>query len=404
MYMLLAGLLASCANSVSDDMISAAARFPVCSEATGLAAPLPACTPETPCNRTASEVAGSTIRKPTVVPECADPWDEMHTQEVLGFTRHACIYRPPGASANSKRPLVLWFHPGGNGTAQMAGTEASLLFKAPDYDLTGDPKRPGFVLAAVQGRNLRFPTAAPRDGHHHDFYFRDLQSPSTNPDIANVDALIDALVAEGNIDTSRIYLMGWSNGAFFSQLYTIARDTTATPAGNRVAAAAVFSAGSPFAGISWDPFNLRNVLDEDDCQPTEYPESENPILIVYRTTDSAVPCDSVQADCFGTEPGYTTLDWINDAIAAGLKVQGLIIGGLEAGKNFDETMPACLDFSGGCPEGNCRTSYLGVACLSLLNHLRWPDGDYHNHPTGTADREIDMLEFLKANPRQEDQD
>ncbi|MBI5895554.1 MAG: hypothetical protein HZB24_05950, partial [Desulfobacterales bacterium] len=209
---------------------------------------------------------------------------------MLGFTRHACIYRPSGASATSKRPLILWFHPGGEGSADLAGSEAGLLAKAESYDLTGDTARPGFVLVSVQGRNLRYPTAAPRDGQHHDFYYRDLRSPSSNPDIANTDTMIDAMVQEGMVDTNRIYVAGWSNGGFFSQLYAIARDNTATAGGNRIAAAAVFAAADPFAGISWDPFNETSVSDGTACRLAIYPVSDMPVLIVHRTTDSAVAC------------------------------------------------------------------------------------------------------------------
>jgi poly(3-hydroxybutyrate) depolymerase len=83
---------------------------------------------------------------------------------------------------------------------------------------------------------------------------RNLDSPSTNPDIARVDALIDTVVGQGMVDSRRIYVMGWSNGGFFAQLYVLARHATATPDGQRVAAAAVFAAANPFEDIRWDPF------------------------------------------------------------------------------------------------------------------------------------------------------
>ncbi|MBI5552852.1 MAG: hypothetical protein HY911_15185 [Desulfobacterales bacterium] len=293
---------------------------------------------------------------------------------------------------------MLWFHPGGEGSADLAGSEASLLAKAESYDLTGDPERPGFVLVSVQGRNLRFPTAAPRDGQHHDFYYRDLHSPSSNPDIANTDTLIDAMVQEGIVDTNRIYVAGWSNGGFFSQLYAIARDDTATAGGNRVAAAAVFAAADPFAGISWDPFNETSVSDGAACRLTAYPVSDMPILMVHRTADSAVACDAVQAACFETEPGYTTTLWLTDARQAGLQVQGLLIGGLETGAMFDLNATGCTNYSAACPVGDCSTAPLSDACESLVNHLRWPDGVYNNPPSGT-DREVDMLQFLADHPR-----
>jgi poly(3-hydroxybutyrate) depolymerase len=317
---------------------------------------------------------------------------------VLGFTRHACIYRPSGASTTSKRPLILWFHPGGDGSADLAGSETGLLAKAESYDLTGDPTRPGFILVSVQGRNLRFPTAAPRDGQHHDFYYRDLRSPSSNPDIANTDTLIDTMVQEGMVDTSRIYVAGWSNGGFFGQLYAIARGATATAGGNRIAAAAVFAAADPFAGISYDPFNETSVSDGAACGLAAYPVSDTPILIVYRTADSGVACDAMQAACFAAEPGHTTTQWLTDASQAGLQVHGLLISGLETGAAFDLNATTCTDYSSACPTGDCTTVPLSHACLSLVNHLRWPDGAYNNPPSGT-DHEVDMLQFLAAHPR-----
>ncbi|MBU1169657.1 MAG: hypothetical protein KKD44_08855 [Proteobacteria bacterium] len=339
------------------------------------------------------------IETPTMTPNCdLALWDERLTQTILGFTRHACIHRPPGVSISSKRPLLLWFHPGGDGSADLAATETDLINKADSFDLTGDPDRPGFILVSVQGRNLRFPTAKPRDGRHHDFYYRDLNSPSKNPDIANVDALIDDLVQEGMVDTDRIYVSGWSNGAFFSQFYAIARNTTPTGGGNRVAAAAVFASASPFGDISWDPFKETTNDGSSSCNMT-IPASTVPIQIIYRSSDGAVACDAVQAMCFSTEPGYTTDQWIAQATEVGLHITAVRLGGIESGSvaSLDAIAPECTDYSGGCPIGDCDTAPFGDVCLSIVNHARWPDGVYNRPPDG-IDREIDMLQFLKNNP------
>lgn len=383
---------------------SGSSQTPValCNSSTGLRAPLPACSSNAPCTRLAAElgVAPPPITTPTITPTCdAGAWDERFTQTVLGFTRHACIHRPPGASSLSKRSLVVWFHPGGNSPADLAETETGLIAKADSFDLTGDMARPGFILASVQGRNLHFPTAAPRDGQHHDFYYRDLDSLSTNPDIANADALIDKIVQEGIVDTDRIYVMGWSNGAFFSQLYAIARHTTATAGGNRVAAASVFTAANPFGDVSWNPFDDTAHDDGSSCEITP-PVSTVPINIVYRTSDAAVACDAIQAACFSTEPGYTTDEWISQATSAGLSVSGLRIGGIESGRPVSQDAIAsnCTDYSGGCPPtDDCATDPAGDYCLSIVNHARWPDGIYNSF-SSMVDREVDMLQFLKNNP------
>ena len=390
-------LLVACDNSNDD---STPVTNVICNEATGLVAPLPVCSSTTPCTRVASELNVSEITTPVDTPECdSSVWDERLSQNVLGFTRHACIRRPAGASSSSTRPLVLWFHPGGNGSADLAATETDLINKSNAFDLTDDPNRPGFILVSVQGRNLRFPTAAPRDGHHHDFYFRDTDSPSTNPDIANADQLIDNIVQEGIVDTDRIYVMGWSNGAFFSQLYAIARNVTPTADGNVIAAASVFSAASPFGDISWDPFNEEVYTDNPSCSISTL-DSDVPILIVYRTSDAAVACDAQQAMCFDTEPGYTTDAWISQATQAGLNVNGILLGGLESNTPvpLDAIATACTDYSNICPIGNCSNNPFGDNCLSIVNHARWPDGVYNNGGASGIDREIEMLEFLRNNP------
>lgn len=341
------------------------------------------------------------INTPVSVPDCVPgSWDERFSQNIMGFTRYACIRRPPGASVASPRPLVLWFHPGGAGGADLAASETGLTDKADTFDLTGDSSRPGFILVSIQGRNLRFPTQAPRDGLHHDFYFRDLGVPSKNPDMANADALIDVLVQEGIVDTDRIFVTGWSNGGFFAQLYAIARHETPTTGGNRVAAAAVYSAASPFGDIRWDPFNEVLLSGGSSCE-IPVPTSSAPILIVYRTSDAAVPCDDFQAGCFAAEPGYTVENWITEAKQAGLNVTGLLIRGLESGAGgpLDEETFQCTEFPGGCPVGNCTIAPPTDACLSLVNHQRWPDGVYNNFPFTGMDREVDMLEFLRNHPQ-----
>lgn len=211
---------------------------------TGAPAPLAVCTQANPCTRPAKELNVSEITEPSSAPLCSttqpgraiyDDGAPHHSVDADGVDRYACLYQPGGASASAPRPLVIFLHGGGSGNAGNVYNFTSLRAKAESYVL-GDAARPGFLLLSIQGRNLHYPTFNNRDGRHHDFYYRDLRSPSTNPDVANLDRLIDELVATGVVDTRRIYLMGWSNGGFFGQMYAIARHTTPTPGGNRVAA------------------------------------------------------------------------------------------------------------------------------------------------------------------------
>lgn len=366
------------------------AAGPLCNGTTGLRAPLPTCSPERPCVRIAAELPQVAITTATEIPACADArWDERLAYAIGDLTRYACVARAPGASAASRRPLVVWLHPGGAG-ADNAEQETRLLDKLARFDLSADPARPGFSLVVPQGRNLHFPTVEPRDGRHHDFYYRDLGSPSTNPDVANLDALIDRLVAEGHVDPARIFIMGWSNGAFFGQLYAIARHATATPGGSRVAAAAVFAAADPFDDVRYDPFAQRPTQASDgSCQLTSYPASPVPIQVTYRTCDGAVACGPSDAACVSPEPGYVTTTWLARAAAALPNLRGRLIGGVERGAQLDLPVGQCTAI----PSATCTAE---AKALCVVNHLRWPDGVYENG--AGVDNEPVLLGFLRDHP------
>ncbi len=287
-----------------------------CNPTTGLAAPLKVCSPDDPCVGPAPELTRTPITTASVKPAChttaagAPAFDDgppLEWTDPAGVVRYACLYRPPSASPAAPRPLVVWLHGGGGGLADGVYNHTTLRAKAESFDLTGDCRRPGFFLLSVQGRNLHYPTDFPRDGHHHDFYFRDLASPSSNPDIANLDRLMDQVAAGGSVDWDRIYVVGWSNGGFFAQLYAIARHATSTPGGQRVAAAVGYSAA--------DPFNNINLEHNPSCQLEPYPRSAVPILILGHACDFIV-CSTAQADFWrakvAIEPGYAVEPWIAD--------------------------------------------------------------------------------------------
>lgn len=361
----------------------------VCSRTVGLIAPLPACSEQTPCKRPAPELKGEILKTASTRPECPAG---MKTDEsdVGGFRRYACLSSPPSASATSKRPLVIWFHPGGEGAETIS--ETGLVGRAQTFEL-GAPGDAGFHLAVVQGRNLRFPTLEPRDGRHHDFYHRDIASPSTNPDIAYADSIVDRFVAAGLVDTKRIYVMGWSNGGFFGQLYAIARRNLATPGGSKIAAASVFATANPFDDVRWDPFTDTRRVGGTSCRLATIPASDVPLFLVYRTCDAAVAATPAQAACFATEPGYVTEPWIDEAKAAGLKYTALRLGGRETGGDFDKEASAAT--APICTPAECVT--LSPGCLCLVNHLIWPDGAYAN-ASSNIDHEVDMLDFLRTHP------
>ncbi len=373
-------------------------------DSTGLAAPLPSCTSQSPC----TNPAGQTVTVESERPSCSLAlFDEIAEMEVDGVTRFACIKRAPGADQNP-RPLVIFFHPGGDG---VIAVESTSLIEKTATALLGADDTAGFTLVAIEGRRIRFGTAFSRDGvYHHDFYFRDIASPSTNPDIKNADLWIERMVDEGIVDTNRVYAMGWSNGGFFTQLYAIARHETGTPNLDvNIAAAVAFAAGDPFNGIDSNPFDDPDFAPETDganCQLQSYPDSDVPILLAYRTCDTAVPCGAPDRACFGGDRGYSVDLWLQKATDEGLNVTGFMLNGAEPehGGAQDGPGSVCSAVDARCngeptPSGTQCLTDLSVAstayCQCLLNHLRWPDGDY---PGGTVDREVGMLQYLRANP------
>ncbi|MFH1812078.1 MAG: hypothetical protein ABIJ09_25290 [Pseudomonadota bacterium] len=369
---------------------------------TGLTAPLPECTVDNPCARP----TGPDQTVPSAPPDCPlSDWDEVAEQQIVGTMRYACIHR----AAASPRPLVLFFHPGGDGASVVSAT--SLLARSTTTNLTGVTGQTGFTLLAIHGRRIRFGTAANRDGeYHHDFYYRDLSSPSTNPDIANADAWIDRMISEGIVDTNRIYVMGWSNGAFFGQLYAVARHATGTPVHHaRVAAAVVFAGGDPFNGIDANPFadpSFSPTTDGAECQLSTYPSSTVPILLVYRTCDVTVPCGPADIACWGTNRGYPVDSWLSKAATYLPNLTSVMINGAEPERSGlqDETATTCSDVAPRCgsetqPSAQQCLVDISVSstayCQCFFNHLRWPDNDY---PGSTIDREAGMLLYLRANP------
>ena len=374
--------LAGCGSDSDSDKETS--ELPSCNSQSGLSGPLPVCSAENVCTNPGLDVGGSEITTSYTIPLCQttaagrtdhDDGPPLSWVDPDGVTRSACLFAPSGASSSSQRPLVVFLHGGGSGSADDVYDHTSLRDKAPDYDLSGDPLRPGFFLLSVHGRHLHYPTEAARDGNHHDFYFRDFASPSSNPDIANVDRLIDDLVATGNVDPDRIYFMGWSNGGFFSQMYVIARQLTPTPGGNRPAAAVAYTAA--------DPFNNTNAEQSPSCQLDPYPLSEAPIFLVSRACD-IVACDSAQALELESQgvvvaPGHIVGDWE-------VALQNTV---------GDPNVSRIIVSGTGQIVANCTIAALCTGGIATINHVRWPDGVADGSGT---DHEPAMLDFLRDNP------
>jgi poly(3-hydroxybutyrate) depolymerase len=284
-----------------------------------------------------------------------------------GVTRQACVYVPPTASADARVPLVVFFH-GAGGSADHLYEHTSLRRKAAGYDVGAGAA--GFELLAIQGRNLHWPTVDSRDGPHFDVYHRDLASPSTNRDVAAADAFVDAEVATGRIDPARIYVMGWSNGGFFAQLYAIARHDVATPGGSRVAAAAVFSAA--------DPFRSPRAADAGRCDQSPAPHTTVPIAIVSRACD-IVACDDAQAARIPMQPGAVVGPWTVRA----------------RGELGDPNVVWRIINAFGNETTDCTYAPMCPIGAAFADHVRWPDGVADD---SGIDHETFMLDFLRTHP------
>lgn len=357
------------------------ASTPRCNSTVGLTSPLSTCSASAPCIH---PILGSTpITTPIDMAVCStsDPsrtyFDDglpLAWVDLDGVSRYTCVFRPPGAGPGAPRPLVIFFN-GAGGNASGVYDHTSLRLNATSFDFYLGVNS-GFTLASVQSRNLHWPYGA-QDGSHQDILHRDLGSPSTNPDIANVDRLIDMLAADGSVDGERVYVMGWSNGGFFAQEYAIARRVTPTPGGHHVAAAAVYSAA--------DPFNDTNPGEVPSCRLDPYPTSTVPILVVGRSCD-IVACDEEQAvDLLAKgvlaagAPGFTVSTWMTDLAT---RVQ-------------DVNAVRRIVSAQGDTVNSCLGPTFCSSTLAYLNHLRWPDGVADG---SGINHELDMLGFLRDHP------
>ena len=351
-----------------------------CDPSIGAVEAIRPCSDDDPCQRLLPlyddvDVLSDAIDEPecrTTHSEDRDVFDDGAPETIEGLdgtTRYHCEYRP---ESEDKRPLVVMFH-GSGGSAATIYNFTHLRRQAGEFQWDGDQ---GFVLVSPQARNLHWPTDTAQDGSKFDYYHRDLEAPSGNPDIAYVDELIDNLVATGDVDPQRIHVMGWSNGGHFAQMYAIARHENATPEGHRVASAAIFSAADPFQEIS-------HTAPDPPCRLDPYPTSEVPIFVVSRACD-VVACDRAQAqslveDELRTPPGGGVETWMEDLQdrVGNQSSKWRIVGG-----DGQETE-------------RCTGPAICGPNIAIINHLRWPDGVADD---SGIDHESDMLQFLVDHP------
>lgn len=284
--------------------------------------------------------------------ELLGPWKDGN-----GSDRYACLYNSKTAGAHIKLPLLVYLHPSLFQAKTI--TRTNLLGFQERYALSGDPKRPGFMVLAPQGRKTahHYPVSD-RTGTGWDNWYRQL-SPAgevkigdtvypENVDAATIDHFIAQQVATGRVDADRIYVTGWSNGAAMALLYALNR--------SKVTAVAVYSAPDPFGAFD-DPCPQKPVT----ALPAGIAEiqlfnPDVPTMHLHNACDVAGIC-----------PNGEKL--AADLRSAGVSVRDVII------EASGRRVRNCIAYCGTNPAASLSIwrNPLGYY-LGLRHHARWPAG------------------------------
>ncbi len=170
--------------------------------------------------------------------------------------RYACVFADSRAEKRKPLPLVVFLH--GEFDAPTAVHRKTRLRKRfAKLDLSGDPKRAGFIVLAPQAR--RFKGLLRWDIHHQ---------KRENLDAIAINRFIDQLIEEGAVDPRQIYPLGESQGGMMATLH-------AHLFPERVAAFGVF--GTDASRMVWT------------CD-----ETPPPAAVIYRSCDRVTPCANVE--------------------------------------------------------------------------------------------------------------
>lgn len=260
-----------------------------------------------------------------------------------GVLRFACFNAPvqsrrqPGGGR--KWPLLVYLH-GSLVTPESLYLEGHNLFSLHDtYQLSGDARVQGFFVLSPEGRRATpWPATGPNGpvtgtGFHWDEWYR---NAAENLDALAIDHFIDEAVATGDIDTSRIYVFGWSNGAYTAMLYANWR-------GDRIAAIGQFAGADPWS--------------RTPCPVAVQATRRVPLVLLRNLCDLLVPCP-------------TTSSWIDELTAQAWPFESHNLDPAGAITTATECLSPCSETEG------------------LFDHIRWPD---------TAALET-LLDFLRLHP------
>lgn len=302
-----------------------------------------------------------------ILPICGDGGSLLGGfNDAEGTARFACLYPPSTPVAGTKYPMIVFLHPS---LVNADSVKLTPLFDDRNTVNISAGSVTGFIILAPQGRNTQhFYPFPDNQASGWDNWYRQLSPQGDvnangqvfreNVDAATIDHFIQQEVATGAVDTNRIYLVGWSNGASMSFLYGANR--------NNIAAAAVYSAPDPFGAL------------EDPCQQT-------PV--------SGTPASAQQIQLFSA--GIPTFQVHNACDIAGICPNSRLIAGQlkRAGSSIDlETIiddgtvvSACDAACGTNPNGD--PDNLLANTVGASNHATWPHGQTPQ-----------MLQFLQEHP------
>ncbi len=222
------------------------------------------------------------------VPPVTEPPSCRHGQVLAydqdGTRRYACLYLPKQAREKQKPktaykwPLLIYLHGSLTTPDSIYWLGADLLSLRDEFPLSDNGKVRGFFLLAPEGRRADpWKSEEPEGpktgkGMHWDEWFRD---PSRNLDALAIDHFLDQMVESGQVDTNRIYIFGWSNGAYMAALYGVWR-------GDRIAAIGQYAGADPWSRL-----------------PCPVPMDEHrrrvPLVLLRNLCDDLVPCELTSA-------------------------------------------------------------------------------------------------------------
>jgi poly(3-hydroxybutyrate) depolymerase len=280
------------------------------------------------------------------------PW-----QDADGTQRYACLYEPSPAQPRGRFPMIVYLHPSLFGVETIHLT--NLLHYQSTVSLRGDVGKAGFIVLAPEGRKTDHYYPFPDNrGVGWDNWYRQLNPAGDvrrgatvwleNVDAAAIDHFIAQEVAGGKVDTNRIYVTGWSNGAAMAYLYALNRP--------RIAAVAVYSPPDPFRAF------------DDPCPQTPVDgaaKSDSEVQIF----NPRIPTMMVHNNCdvVGLCPNSEQLAHRLKTI--GVSVEDIILDSLGG------QVSGCMNACGVNPDGNADpvSNPLGWT-LGLTNHSLWPRG------------------------------